>query len=140
MSNVFFNPVINKRNFERMFGEFPANINQHCGSYPRVDIVESDNSFELFAELPGLTKEDVRIVIEDGILTLSGDKKNNIDEKEGKEITRNERVFGKFERKFRLTDDINQDGIKANFENGLLKITFTKLVPEKPKEKIIEVN
>lgn len=139
MSNMFFNPVISKRNWERMFGELPFDFGKQCASFPRVDIVENDNSFELFAELPGLSKKDVKIVVEDGILTISGEKINNITESENSVITRNERVFGKFERKFKLTDDINTDAIKANFENGLLKITFAKLIPEKPEERIIEV-
>ena len=139
MSNMFYNPVISKRNFEKMFGEFPINFSKQCGSFPSVDIVENDDSFELFAELPGLIKKDVKIIVEDGILTISGEKKNNIGEDDKSIITRNERTFGVFERKFKLTDDINPDDIKANFENGLLKISFAKLVPEKPIERIIEV-
>lgn len=139
MSHMFFNPVISKRHLDRMFGEFPMNFGvQHC-SFPKVDIVENDKSFELFAELPGLQKKDVKIVVEDGILTISGEKKNNISEGEENVITRNERSFGKFERKFKLTEDINTDEIKASFENGVLNITFAKMIPEKPKERIIEV-
>ena len=54
-------------------------------------------------------------------------------------VFRNERLFGKFERKFELPEDINPEEIKAKFENGLLKISIAKLIPAKPKERIIEV-
>ena len=139
MPGVIFNPNIKNINLNRIFGEFPSGMENCCGNYPSVDIVENDNSFELFAELPGVKKEDVKIVVEDGVLQISGEKKSNIIENEKSKITRNERSFGKFERKFKLTEDINPDEIKANFENGLLKITFAKIVPEKPKEIMIDV-
>jgi len=87
----------------------------------------------------GVKKEDVKILLEDGFLTVSGEKKNEFEGKEEINIFRNERSFGKFERKFELAEDINPDEITAKFENGLLQISIAKLVPEKPKERIIEV-
>jgi len=139
MPGVIFNPNVKNINLERVFGGFPSGMENCCGNYPSVDIVENEGSFELFAELPGVKKEDVKIVVEDGVLHISGEKQSNIIENEKSKITRNERSFGKFERKFKLTEDINPDEIKANFENGLLKITFAKIVPEEPKEIIIDV-
>jgi len=139
MPGVIFNPNVKNINLERVFGGFPSGMENCCGNYPSVDIVENEGSFELFAELPGVKKEDVKIVVEDGVLHIRGEKKSNIIENERNKITRNERSFGKFERKFKLTEDINPDEIKANFENGLLKITFAKIVPEEPKEIIIDV-
>jgi len=70
---------------------------------------------------------------------VSGEKKNEFEANEENNVFRNERLFGKFERKFDLPEDINPDEIKAKFENGLLKISIAKLAPEKPKERIIEV-
>ena len=107
--------------------------------FPRVDVVDDEKSIKLIAELPGVKKEDVKILLEDGFLTVSGEKKNEFEGKEEINIIRNERLFGKFERKFELPEDINPDEIKAKFENGLLNISIAKLVPEKPKERIIEV-
>jgi len=70
---------------------------------------------------------------------VSGEKKNEFKGNEKINIFRNERLFGRFERKFELPEDINLDEITAKFENGLLKISIAKLVTEKSKERIIEV-
>ena len=101
--------------------------------------MEDKNSVNIIAELPGVSKDDVKIVLEDGVLTLSGEKKNSVDEKDEVNVITNERTFGKFERKFDLPGEINSDDVKANFDNGLLKITIAKLVPETPIEKVIEI-
>lgn len=139
MSGLVFNPKLRNINLNRIFGEFPSPANNCYGVYPKVDIVENENSFDLFAELPGVDKSDVKIIVEDGILLISGEKKNRIVENKMSKITRNERTFGKFERRFKLTEDLNPDKIKAKFDSGLLKISFEKVVPEKPKEIIINV-
>ena len=107
--------------------------------FPRVDVVDDEKSIKLIAELPGVKKEDAKVLLENGLLTISGEKKNELETGEEINVFRNERSFGKFERKFKLPEDINPDKITAKFENGLLKISIDKLIPEIPKERIIEV-
>jgi HSP20 family protein len=132
-------PFIAEKGFDKFFNEFPNNVEFPFKRFPRVDVIDDEKSIRLIAELPGVKKEDVKILLENGFLTVSGEKKNEIEEKKDINLFRSERLFGSFERKFELPEDINLDEITAKFENGLLIISINKLVPEKPKERIIEV-
>ena len=100
---------------------------------PSVDIYETENSLILTAEVPGLDEKDVEIKIEDNTLTLQGERKF---EKETKEENyhRIERAYGSFYRSFTLPNYIDQDKIKAEHENGILKITMPKKVELKPRK------
>jgi HSP20 family protein len=139
MTRVSFHPHLGQLNFDKLFNEVPNNLDFLFSGFPKVDLMEDKNSVNIIAELPGVLKEDVKIVLEDGVLTLSGEKKNDVNEKDEVNVFTNERTFGKFERKFELPDDINPDEVNANFNNGLLKISIAKLVPVTPKEKVIEI-
>jgi HSP20 family protein len=139
MTNVIFKPFIEEKGFDKFFNEFTNNVEFPFKKFPRVDVVDDEKSIRLIAELPGVKKEDVKILLEKRFLTLSGEKKNEFEANEEINLFRNERLYGKFERKFDLPENINPDEIKAKFENGLLKISIEKLIPEKPKERIIEV-
>ena len=139
MTNVIFKPFIAEKGFDKFFNEFTNNVEFPFKKFPRVDVADDEKSIRLIAELPGVKKEDVKILLENGFLTVSGEKKSEFEANEEINVFRNERLFGKFERKFKLPENINPDEIKAKFENGLLKISISKLVPEKPKERIIEV-
>ena len=139
MTQVILKPFTRGANIERFFNDFSENLESSLNSFPKVDVVEESYYLNLIAELPGIKKEDVKIVIKDGVLTMSGEKKNEFAGKEDMNIFNSERFFGKFERKFRLTDEVNPDEVTAKFENGLLKISVAKLQPEEPKEGIIEV-
>lgn len=126
--------------FQKVIREFKDNVEQSSNYFPLVDVIKQENSINFSVELPGIKKEDVKIVLEDGILSISGEKKNNTDENDQVTVYRNERSFGKFERKFKLQDDIDPDNVKAKFENGVLNVSVTLVVPEPPKEKVIEIN
>ena len=139
MTNVIFKPFIAEKGFDKIFNEFTNNVEFPFKRFPRVDVVDDEKSIRLIAELPGVKKEDVKILLENGFLTVSGDKKSEFEANEEINVFRNERLFGNFERKFELPENINPDEIKAKFENGLLKISIAKLIPAKPKERIIEV-
>src|SRR5262249_44386841 len=86
---------------------------------PAVDVVEKDKSYEITAELPGMDKSDIELMLADGVLTIRGEKK---EEKEQKEKDRHvsERRFGSFQRSFRVPDSVDADRIDANFQNGVL--------------------
>ena len=108
--------------------------------FPAVDVIKKDNSIKIVVELPGVKKEEVKIVLENGILTINGGKKNYVGDKDAAKVYRSERKFGKFERGFKLRENINPDNVKAKFENGVLTVSVGLLVPEAPKEKVIEIN
>jgi HSP20 family protein len=99
---------------------------------PAVDIREDDDKFVFTAELPGLTREQVDITIEEKVLTISGER--NFESKEdNKNYHRIERSYGSFSRSFSLPHDIDQEGVNAAFENGLLEITLPKSEATKPR-------
>ena len=139
MTRVNFNPQISHLNFDKLFSEIPNNFDMLFNTFPKVDLMENKNSVNIVVELPGVSKEDVKIVLEDGVLNIRGEKKNIVDEKDKVKILTNERTFGKFDRKFELPEDINSDEVKANFDNGLLNISIAKSIPETPAEKVIEI-
>jgi len=99
---------------------------------PSVDIYEHNGNLVLTAEVPGLDENDIEVKIEDSTLTIQGDRKF---EKEVKEENyhRVERSYGSFFRSFSLPRNIDQDKIKAENENGILKITMPKKAELKPK-------
>ena len=139
MMQVIIEPLLRRPDSKKLFSEFPNNFELSFNSFPKVDLMEDEKFITIIAELPGVNKDDVKIVLEDGVLTLSGEKKSDANENDKIDVKRNERVFGKFERKFELVEDINPDEVKAKFDNGLLKIMIAKLIREEPKERIIEV-
>lgn len=92
---------------------------------PAVELVEQDGEYLLTAELPGLGKDDVEISVDDSTLTLKGEKKSEVEEKKGRTHYR-ERRYGSFERSFTLPRNVDPTKIKADFENGLVKVHLPK--------------
>ena len=105
---------------------------------PAVEITEDDAAWRLTAELPGLSENDVEVVLTDDVLTLRGEKKQEREEK-GKNFHVSERSYGSFARSFTLPDGVNRDGIGADFAKGVLTITLPKKPGTKVAEKRIEV-
>jgi HSP20 family protein len=106
---------------------------------PAVDIVETDDRYELTAELPGLDPEQIDVKLADGRLTIQGEKKEEKEEKkEGYYLS--ERRFGSFQRSFAVPEGIDPDKVSADFANGVLKITLPKSPELQQKEKKIAIN
>lgn len=103
---------------------------------PSVDISETDGEYQIKAEIPDVKKEDVKVTLEDGVLTLQGERKYEKEEK-GKKFHRIERSYGSFVRTFSLPDVINEEKVKAEFKDGVLNLHLPK--SEKAKPKAIEV-
>ena len=104
---------------------------------PNVDVLENPESFEIHAELPGVKLEDVHITLDNNVLSISGEKKQEV--KEGHDnFHRVERSYGRFERSFSLPATIKADAVKANFEDGVLKILLPKAEEAKSREIRIE--
>ncbi len=124
---------------QKYFEDLPLMFTgRHEGFTPRIDISEDDKHIYVEAEIPGVKKEDLKLTLEDNILTIEGEKKFE-EEKKEKNFFRNERIFGTFKRAFTLPVEVNPDKINAKFDNGLLKITFDKLTEEHKNERIINV-
>ncbi|MBS1902813.1 MAG: Hsp20/alpha crystallin family protein [Bacteroidetes bacterium] len=100
---------------------------------PKVDTSEDEKNLYLTAELPGMTKEDVKISISEGILTIRG-KKERKEEKKEKDYHRVERSFGEFVRQFELPEGFKKDKIVATVKDGILEVTIPKNGASKPKE------
>jgi len=99
---------------------------------PPVDVQETDEAYVFHAELPGLTKDDVSITLEERILTLSGERKfEETTEKNG--YHRVERAYGNFTRSFSLPSEVAQEKVGAKFANGVLTITVPKAEQAKPR-------
>jgi HSP20 family protein len=105
---------------------------------PVVDIVESESEFLLLAELPGVNKNEVKVSIEKGILTLTG-QRGQENESKGLRYHRVERVYGRFARSFALPESVDEQKLSAEFRDGLLKIHLPKAEKAKPRSVEIRV-
>ena len=99
---------------------------------PSVDISETDTAYLIKGELPGVKKEDVKVTIENGMLTIRGERKQEKEEK-GKKFHRVECSYGSFMRSFQVPDDADEDSVKAEFKGGMLNITLPKSAKSKSK-------
>ena len=106
-------------------------------NWPLVDIVENEDNFVLKADVPGLDKKDIKISVEDNVLSISGEKKQEKKDKQKGRYNFYERSYGSFQRSFALPENIDEKSINANLKNGLLELTLKKV--EKPKPKAIEI-
>ncbi len=106
---------------------------------PLVDISETDDEIKVIAEVPGMKKEDIKISIQDNVLTLRGEKKQEKEEKD-KNSHRVERAYGAFERSFSLPASVQTDKVKASYKEGVLTISLPKPEEAKPKEIDISVS
>lgn len=124
------------RQLSRMLDESPENEGQ--GSWlPAVDIHETEDAFIVEAEVPGIDKKDIKVNVENGMLTISGERRYEKDIKE-KNRHRIERSFGSFSRSFSLPTQVDASKVVAKMEDGVLKVTLTKSEAVKPKSIDIE--
>ncbi|MBV9311432.1 MAG: Hsp20/alpha crystallin family protein [Solirubrobacterales bacterium] len=105
---------------------------------PPMDLVETENDFVLRADLPGLNESDVNIELEDNVLTVSGERKAEHEErKEG--YYRVERASGSFSRSLTLPEGVNPEAVKASFDRGVLEVRIPKPEERKPRKVAISV-
>jgi|TARA_B100001778_G_scaffold332708_1_gene339601 HSP20 family protein len=147
-------PVIDRDEFltpfDRMFDQiintqFPQ-IEKQVGvkpyqgtAYPKVNVYEYDDKVGVIAEIPGLDKKDLSIDVEDGVLTIAGDKHGLFDD-DGAKVIRRELKHSSFKRSFELGELLNGDKVKASFKAGLLSIEIPKIEPEKPKRTSVKIS
>ncbi len=105
---------------------------------PPVDIVEDDREYLIKAELPEIRKEDVRVTVQDGILSIAGERKFESEEK-GRRFHRVERAFGSFNRTFMVPTDADPEEVTAEFTDGLLQIHLPKSEQARPRSIDVKV-
>lgn len=123
--------------FGSLIDQFFSNSVPAAGSaqtlLPRTDVAEHPEHFEISIDLPGMEKGDIDIVIHDGTLTVSGERK--IERKvENDKYTRMERSYGEFKRSFRLPENVDGDSVNAEYKNGVLTLEIRKLEEALPKK------
>ena len=135
--------------FDKMFdsmveSQFPevvksVGVKPYQGSaYPKVNVYEYDDKVGIVAEIPGLDKKQLYVEVEDGVLTISGDK-HGVWEEEGAKVLRRELKASSFKRSFELGELLDGDNIKANFKDGVLSVSVPKVEPEKPKKHTVKI-
>ena len=127
-----------QREIDRMFGRFSPSQNDDQSSKqavwaPRTDLVESQNSYRIHLDVPGMSKDDLKINYQDNQLTVSGERTSE-STSEDEEYVRVERSFGHFYRSFTLPRTVNAENIEATYENGVLTIEVPKTEEVKPRE------
>lgn len=105
---------------------------------PAVDVAESDNEYLVKVELPGINKEDVKVTVQDSVLTILGEKKQETEAK-NHNYHRVERSYGSFQRSFTLPSTVEADKVDATFKDGVLTIALPKAEEAKPKEIDVKV-
>jgi HSP20 family protein len=101
------------------------------GWSPAVDVEENDDAYVVYAELPGVTAEDLQVSFDDGVLTVHGERKF-YEEKKTETFRRVERRYGTFHRSLRLPGPVNSEKVEAAFKDGLLTVTVPKAEAAKP--------
>ena len=135
--------------FDKMFdsmveSQFPevvksVGVKPYQGSaYPKVNVYEYDDKVGIVAEIPGLDKKQLNVEVEDGVLTISGDK-HGVWEEEGAKVIRRELKASSFKRSFELGELLDGNSINANFKDGVLSIEIPKTTPEKPKKHTVKI-
>ena len=136
--------------FDKMFDQmvetqFPdvvksVGVKPYQGSaYPKVNVYEYDEKVGIVAEIPGLDKKHLNVEVEDGVLTVSGEK-HHIKEDEKAKVLRRELKASSFKRNFELGENLDGENIKATFKNGILNIDIPKIEPEQPKKTFVKIS
>ena len=115
-------------------------VNPYAGSaYPKVNVYEYEDKVGIIAEIPGLNKKQLEVSVEEGVLTISGDKHSSFEDK-GATVLRRELKQSSFRRQFELGELLDGENIKANFKDGVLSVSIPKIVPEQPVKHSVKIS
>ena len=123
----FFRPV---RHMEAEVGDM----------MPLMDVSETDDAFLVKAEMPGIKKDDIDVTIEDGVLTISGETKEETEEKKEGKVIRQERRYGKYVRSMSVGNNVDGEHIKAHYGDGVLELTLPKVAVEETKKIKVDIH
>jgi HSP20 family protein len=137
---------VNNRPFGNLFNdflnEFPASarsFGQELFAFPQTNIHETPDAYHLELVVPGRSKEDFKIQVEQGLLNISFEKKDETVQNDNYKTIRREFEFKSFKRSFSVDDKVDVDGIQAKYENGVLKLLLPKKEESKPSTKQINI-
>lgn len=139
MSIVRWNPMVAptfRSLVEDFFGDSDFLNFKDKNLVPAVNIKEMEAEFEIELAVPGMTKEDIKVEVLDGVLTISAEKNDKKEEKT-KKYTRREFSYNKFSRSFTLPENVDTEAVKANYADGVLHLTIPKTVKSLPEAKKI---
>lgn len=136
-SNVF-TPASLDRFFDTPFFRSFDDVLESRRWNPAAEVFESEGALNFSIEVPGLEKDDLKVDVENGYLTVSGEKK--VESEEGKEYFRRERFYGKFTRTFKLPETVDTDNISANLTSGVLRIAMPRKEEAKPKQIEVKIS
>ena len=136
--------------FDKMFdqmveSQFPdvvksVGVKPYAGSaYPKVNVYEYEDKIGIVAEIPGLNKKQLDVAVEEGILTISGDKHSTFND-EGAKVIRRELKQSSFKRSFELGELLDGENISASFKDGILSVSIPKTEPVKPKKTNVKIS
>jgi HSP20 family protein len=129
-----------RTDMDRLFNTFFGGLTEEREGFwsPVLDIEENNGNLMVKAEIPGMTKDDIKVTVRDNMLSITGERKQ---EKETKDKTfhRIERCYGKFSRVITLPTEVEADNIKATYKDGILNVTLPKSESAKPKQIDVEV-
>lgn len=128
--------------FKNLFGKFNSNNDvdlMEANWAPLSDVVETDNEYKIMLDIPGVEKNDIKVSVKNGMLCVSGERKN---EKEYKNSNyyKIEKAYGKYYRSFSLPENIDEKKIEAEFKNGTLTLHLPKTEEAKPKQIEVKIN
>lgn len=139
MALVRYNPVFS-RLAPSLFSDFLTDFPTRSTYSPKVDVVETENAYEVSVSLPGFKKEDIKVEIDENKLTISGERKwEKKEEDKNKKFHLVESEYGSFTRAFTLPNQVNAGGIEAKFQDGILQLNIPKENKEQKKQ-VISVN
>lgn len=106
---------------------------------PRADVIERKDDYVIYAEMPGVSKNDFKVELDNHVLTISG-RKNGLERKDDEQCFCTERQFGNYRRSFRIGEEVDMDKVNATYENGVLQVVLPKTEKAKPKSVEIKIN
>lgn len=139
-----FHDVTNQLSNLMNFGQRPylndeSQVNEELDWTPAVNVTENELRYKIDLEVPGVKKEDIQVGVENGKITITGERKSEKEVKNEK-IHRTEFSVGKFSRSFKVPQDAESSAIAAKFENGILGVSLPKVESSKPRKVQIEVS
>ena len=114
-----------------------SDVSANGGRWPSVEISDGEKDIKVTAEVPGMEEKDIEVLLDDGVLTLKGEKRS---ETEDKDRQFSERVYGRFERRIPLGYEVEEDKVDARFKNGILTVTLPKTAKAQSQAKRIAIN
>jgi HSP20 family protein len=139
MANITrFDPFLDMNDFFKGFGIRPLMREFEREPSIKMDVSETEGSYVVKAEIPGVNKDDIHISVDGNLVSISAEVKKEKEEKKGENVIRSERYFGKVSRSFTLANEVDADKVQAKYADGVLEVTMQK--QSKGNKKLISVS